>query len=340
MMLSLKVLALFLLADRVTSFQCEDDIYRDCERRAAAGECEGKGRSQNDKAGVTNWMLAQCRESCRRHYKEKSLPKIIQTYGGLEDHVVDTFGFKMPLCPENGGFTMDGRQTILNLIALNEEQPEWVPKFTEVGFEKVKIPPNVFDMLQKEYERLKPFMFVESCARAVINCEQIINDGGECRLHSSKRTFMMEPSHVVKNKLKEALHPMAETWANVKLKHEATYGIRRYTNGSWLTSHVDRFNTHVVSAILNIGQDVDEDWPLHIMDNSGNQHAVTMEAGEMVWYESARAIHGRPAPLNGKYFDNLFIHYSPVGDWYNKPYEIGKKPRNRPITLEDIQLKQ
>ena len=42
MMLSLKVLALFLLADRVTSFQCEDDIYRDCERRAAAGECEVK----------------------------------------------------------------------------------------------------------------------------------------------------------------------------------------------------------------------------------------------------------------------------------------------------------
>ena len=41
---------------------------------------------------------------------------------------------------------------------------------------------------------------------------------------------------------------------------------RRYTNGSWLTAHVDRFNTHVVSAILNIKQAVTEEWPLYIME--------------------------------------------------------------------------
>ena len=61
-------------------------------------------------------------------------------------------------------------------------------------------------------------------------------------------------SRSVLDQLKQKLHPLAEEWSNIKLKHEATYGIRRYTNGSWLTSHVDRFNTHVISAILNIGQ--------------------------------------------------------------------------------------
>ena len=107
------------------SFQCEDDIYRDCERRAKHGECEVslrlhnllagssflifKGKGQQDSYAGTNWMLAQCRRSCREQFSDRPLPKIIQTYGGLEDHIVDVFGFKMPICPENGGFATDGR---------------------------------------------------------------------------------------------------------------------------------------------------------------------------------------------------------------------------------------
>ena len=30
----------------------------------------------------------------------------------------------------------------------------------------------------------------------------------------------------------------------------------------------------MISAILNIGQKVDRDWPLHIQDNQGNHHQV------------------------------------------------------------------
>jgi len=310
----------------VIGFVCEDDIYRDCQRRAKRGECEARGHRTHLDA---NWMLAQCRKSCREQFSDRPLPQIIQTYGGLEDHVVDVFGFKMPICPENGGFATDGRQTILHLMALNEEQPAWVPKFTKVGFEKTKIPPDVYSMLLREYERVKSTMSEESCAKAVINCEQIINseEEAESSLRSSKRTYITQLSQSVLNQLRTKLHPLAEEWANTKLKHEATYGIRRYTNGSWLTSHVDRFNTHVISAILNIGQSVEEDWPLYIVDNDGGQHAVVMEPGEMVWYESARAIHGRPQPFKGEFFDNLFIHYSPVGDWYTSPYEVGKKTK-------------
>ena len=36
------------------------------------------------------------------------------------------------------------------------------------------------------------------------------------------------------------------------------YGIRRYTRGSVLYSHVDRVSTHVISVIINIEQMVDE----------------------------------------------------------------------------------
>ena len=98
---------------------------------------------------------------------------------------------------------------------------------------------------------------------------------------------------------------------------------RRYTNGSWLASHLDRFSTHVISAILNIGQDVEEDWPLYILDNSGAPHSVLLQPGEMLWYESARAVHGRPRHFKGEYFDNLFIHYSPTGVWYSELFKVG-----------------
>ena len=97
---------------------------------------------------------------------------------------------------------------------------------------------------------------------------------------------------------------------------------RRYTNGSWLASHLDRFSTHVISAILNLGQSVSRDWPLHILDNSGAQHSVLLQPGEMVWYESARLVHGRPHKLEGEYFDNIFVHYRPTVLWYSNQYQV------------------
>ena len=118
--------------------------------------------------------------------------------------------------------------------------------------------------------------------------------------------------------LERGLQPLAESWSGVRLEHTSTYGIRRYTDGSWLIAHIDRFKTHVISAILNIGQAVREEWPLFIMDNTGTSHQVILQPGEMVWYESARLLHGRPQLLDGDYYDNLFIHYRPTDLWYTE----------------------
>eukprot|EP01083_Nonionella_stella_P004945 14447_1 len=38
-----------------------------------------------------------------------------------------------------------------------------------------------------------------------------------------------------------------------------------------------------------------------------------MEPGDLVLYESHSLIHGRPFPLKGKYFANIFIHFQPTG---------------------------
>lgn len=60
-------------------------------------------------------------------------------------------------------------------------------------------------------------------------------------------------------------------------------------------------------------------WQLDIDDHqTGEGHLVTMSPGDMVFYESARCLHGRPEPLQGEYYVNLFVHYRPVGNpkWY------------------------
>ena len=36
-----------------------------------------------------------------------------------------------------------------------------------------------------------------------------------------------------------------------------------------------RLGTHVVSTIINLGQEVEEDWVLYIKDHKGNTHQVT-----------------------------------------------------------------
>ena len=56
---------------------------------------------------------------------------------------------------------------------------------------------------------------------------------------------------------------------------------------------------------------VDSDWPLQIYDNNGTLDEVTLAPGEMVWYESARLVHGRVEKLNGSAFENIFVHFMP-----------------------------
>merc|ERR1711902_43320 len=76
---------------------------------------------------------------------------------------------------------------------------------------------------------------------------------------------------------------------------------------------------HIISAIINVDQDVKQPWPLDLIDFNGNFHHIEMEPGDLVWYESARLPHGRVSQLNGTYYDNIFVHYKPT--WYaNKTF--------------------
>lgn len=67
-------------------------------------------------------------------------------------------------------------------------------------------------------------------------------------------------------------------------------------------------------SILIFKIPVDEDWPLEVYDRFGDAINVTMRPFDMVFYESHSLVHGRPFPLVGRYFANIFIHFEATGE--------------------------
>lgn len=81
-------------------------------------------------------------------------------------------------------------------------------------------------------------------------------------------------------------------WTGQKLQGSSVYGIRVYKEGAMLAPHVDRLPL-ISSAIINVAQDLDEEWPLEVYGHDGVARNVTMKPGDMVLYESHSVIHGK-----------------------------------------------
>ena len=55
----------------VSCFECEDDLYQDCQRRSLRGLCEGRGLTGEEKMKTVLYMLSFCRRSCRVIFSPK-----------------------------------------------------------------------------------------------------------------------------------------------------------------------------------------------------------------------------------------------------------------------------
>jgi len=120
------------------------------------------------------------------------------------------------------------------------------------------------------------------------------------------------------------LRDLVSEWAGTPVEQTVMYGLRQYESGARLLTHVDRLKTHAVSLIVNVAQgNLTQDWPVEVFDHHGRLHEVTMEPGDIVYYESAKNLHSRNRALAGAdgYYVNMFTHYRPVDDgdtWYLK----------------------
>ena len=271
-------LAFAIAASALARPVCRDE-HEECANWARLGECDAN----------PNYMHESCAPAC-----------------GTCGSRVDALGFTVDLWAEE----MNGhdRDTFANNARINRDQPPTVPAFTDVGFAVRPIPRDVHAALlaARDDKVARGDLRREGCVRGYIN---------NCGAHP---TYSLPVPPRVRTQVNDACRAILEAWIGPKwggLVPTSVYGIRRYTNGSTLQAHVGVVATHAVSAILNVDQDVDEDWPLQIRDHGGDVHAVVMKPGEMVLYESSKSIHGRLVPLNGASYDNIFVHFRPRLGW-------------------------
>jgi prolyl 4-hydroxylase len=193
-------------------------------------------------------------------------------------------------------------------MRMNVYQPQSVVNYTKTGFAKVKTPPEVFRLLKEFWDLNKEKSYVEWSGPTPYHNNWEVPPTVIRVDNTTLETGGIELQRAISN----AAKALMEEWTGQRLSYSSVYGIRIYHNQSVLSPHVDRLPL-VSSAIINVAQDVDEDWVLEVYDHDGVAHNVTMEPGDMVLYESHSVIHGRPFPLQGKFFANCFVHFEPLG---------------------------
>jgi len=206
-------------------------------------------------------------------------------------------------------------------MQLNMYQPQSVYNYTRMGFAKQRAPEALMSLLREFWDQNRNQLVAEW------------STNNKERPYKQKATTYHNhwdaPTSIVRlynrslvgggKNLQRTVTDLArlelQKWTSMQLAATSTYGIRVYHNQSILTPHVDRLPL-VISAIINVDQDLGPDqepWPLEIYDHEGKAYNVTMEPGDMVFYESHSIIHGRPFPFSGNYFANVFVHFEPIG---------------------------
>jgi len=214
---------------------------------------------------------------------------------GCRDH----FGKKGARCTQNE----------LDRVAMTLRQPQSMQNYTKVGYKKIKAPPEVWHLIKKFWDTNNGNPKEENWG---VGNTYTNNWETHSKMVSVEDSGLRGGGSALKQKIWDAAKSTISEWTGQEVTQCSLYGVRVYYEGSVLAPHVDRLPL-VSSAIINVAQDTDEPWPLEVIGHDGKAENVTMEPGDMVLYESHSVIHGRPFPLKGRYFANLFVHFEPQG---------------------------
>jgi prolyl 4-hydroxylase len=88
-----------------------------------------------------------------------------------------------------------------------------------------------------------------------------------------------------------------QQWSGVNLSPSSLYG-KLYSNQSMVLPSVDS-EPMIISALIRVSQDLVEPWIIEVIGHNGKAYNISLEEGEMLLYEGASVIHGRPFRMNG-----------------------------------------
>lgn len=195
--------------------------------------------------------------------------------------------------------------------------------FSTLGFKKGRLPDDLWGSIGAYYYN----------NRDSVTSEEWTGKGIFVNWWESDVKFVQVPWRL-KKVWQGRLRLLVEAWTGIELEDTDFYGMRQYVNGARLLTHVDRVTTHAASLIINVEQtNVTKPWTVEVHDHADRLHEVVMSPGDIVYYESAKCLHGRNTPLMGDSYTNVFAHYRPKGDpqWYTKP-----NPDGSPKPLIDV----
>ena len=186
---------------------------------------------------------------------------------------------------------------------------EDLPILLETGYVVKQLPDDILEQLNSLYEKSKKFTREEFS-------DESLSITGKTELNLLSR-YGYERDQLI-----DSILPLHEEVFKTKLIPSVMYGVRRYSNGSILHMHTDKFITHHVGSIIVVDKDLNgqEDWPLHIVNNQGIEDKVYLNVGDIIFYESARLLHGRPNPLLGNYYSIVMTHLS-IDGYKHKPID-------------------
>ena len=109
--------------------------------------------------------------------------------------------------------------------------------------------------------------------------------------------FKTDAGEMLRTFIWDETRSILEKWAGVGLSPSTLYG-RSYADQAVVPPHVDSI-PFVISAVIRIAQDLVEPWVIEMIGHDGKAYNVSLGEGEMLIYEGASVIHGRPFPMNG-----------------------------------------
>lgn len=109
-----------------------------------------------------------------------------------------------------------------------------------------------------------------------------------------------------------------------------TYSYHRlYTTNTELKRHVDR-DACEISATLCLGYDSEENWPMFVKKQNGEEIGLDLSPGSIIVYRGCDIEHWRE-PFKGKNHAQVFLHYNEKNGEFNNIYDnrkvLGVNPR-------------
>lgn len=191
-----------------------------------------------------------------------SLDKPLESCGDLLGNRQALYDDMIRSCRENFGGLCDATEK--GRINQIRRQPRSLRNYTATGYDKIRAPKALFEIVHRHWERNKDNKdpeYIEKWSKGYT----YVNFWTQNTTFYSLTKRALGATQEMEDEIWRLSKPILQEWTGMELMPASLYGIRVYSEGAVLAPHVDR-NPLISSAIINVAQDPDilEDWPLEV----------------------------------------------------------------------------